>query len=337
MNSASLLLDKFTNGRGSLSYNEFITNVIGLQPDALRESAGSNVPATHEIIGKLTGGMKETLFDTKGTRDRVFQIFDRDGGGSISLAEFRDGIEKMGLPVNKKQVEQLFHQFDSGQSGSLNMVSFTKDLLGMAGQKAVTPKSMPTSRGGAPRMPKEFMMKEAPRPKTSLDENAPTMDFLSASQRSLSTEPLQTATPIKSRRSASRSSRHSKSSRLPSPIPNPSSRLPWSHPSKGPETPLLAGHSSPLARTVRSASSVWSPVPSHRVKNMCPKLGGKYVGNFFVSDNGLDTTKLMSQREKKSKTPPVMQSKHHILSDQTLLPHFQLSATLGRSEMVNIE
>merc|ERR1712054_500612 len=41
MNAAALLLERFTNGKGSMTYMEFVTNVIGLQPDALREVPGS--------------------------------------------------------------------------------------------------------------------------------------------------------------------------------------------------------------------------------------------------------------------------------------------------------
>merc|ERR1712224_278432 len=72
----------------------------------------------------------------------------------------------MGLPVTKKQVEQLFRQFDEAGTGSLDMVSFTRDLMGMGGQKAATPKPPKTaSRGGSPCMPKEFRVPTA-RPKT---------------------------------------------------------------------------------------------------------------------------------------------------------------------------
>merc|ERR1712178_509118 len=58
MNSAALLLEKFTRGRGSMSYIEFVTNVIGLQPDALRETPGSKIPATPEILNKFQESLK---------------------------------------------------------------------------------------------------------------------------------------------------------------------------------------------------------------------------------------------------------------------------------------
>merc|ERR1712070_642902 len=165
-----------------MSYIEFVTNVIGLQPDALRETPGSKIPATPEILNKFQESLKEKLVGSKACRDKVFTIFDKDGGGSISIAEFRRGVHEMGLPVNKKQVEQLFRQFDTGQTGTLDMLTFTRDLMGMSSMKASTPKAMPTSRGGAPQMPKEFRTPSS-RPKTSA-ENQSVFDLRLSTQRS---------------------------------------------------------------------------------------------------------------------------------------------------------
>jgi len=338
MNTPAMLLDAFSRGKGVLSYNEFVTNVIGLQPDALREVPGSTTPLTHEIMQSASDGLKSSFFKSKMNRDRVFEIFDKDGGGSISLREFSDGISRMGLPVNKTQVEQLFQQFDQGKSGQLNMVKFTKDLMGMGSQKTSRSR-MPTSRGGAPKMPKEFM--DAPRPKTMQsrprtsmenDQNSLNMMELGNTMRSLTPQP----------------------SRLMPQQPNHLSQSPKKRRSPRKLDKLMAATSrsgmSLLSQTM--GSEAWSsPVPTHRIKNVVqgrPGIGGNYVGNFFVADGSYEAnfspqqvgtiarqaglTPLGSARSSVRGARESKKVRSNMFSDQAALPHFVQTATLGRAD-----
>merc|ERR1711988_1510369 len=105
-------------------------------------------------------------------------------------------------------------------------------------------------------MPKEFRMPTA-RPKTSLSQDAPSIDLAlldpTHRSRARSTEPHQEPPPRTKRLS----------SRLPSPVK-----------SRGSPS-LRDANRSPFSQTVRSGGSISllsSPVPSHRVKNMQPKM-----------------------------------------------------------------
>lgn len=365
MNAAALLLDAFTKGKGSMSYMEFVTNVIGLQPDALREQPGSTTPATPEILNKFNESLKEKVFGNKACRDKAFVLFDKDKGGSITLPEFRRGVHEMGLPVSKKQVEQLFREFDQGGTGSLDMMTFTRDLMGMDRQKTAAPKTQfsSRSRGGAPSMPKEFRVPTARRPKTSLDGEEPSLEFHSpahAQSRSHSVNEI----PSERRRLNSSSGSQimildhddddvhpaKRSSRRGSPLKStstPPRMLPGLSASKSP--PLM---SSTLRAPSTGSISTASLIPTHRRKNMQTKIGGNYQGNFFVADGGLEAnfspeqinsiTKkqfggdVSDRRSAWNEGSPLKSSRsrgsgHNMLSNQRALPAFQLSATLGPS------
>jgi len=350
MNSASRLLDKFTRGTGAMGYLEFVTNVIGLQPDALREKAGSQMPAPHEVLNKFQEGLKATLLGNPSTRDKAFTVFDKDGGGSISIAEFREGIERMGLPVNKKQVDQLFKQFDAGNVGALDMMSFTRDLMGMDGQKAPSSaKTKSSSRGGAPCMPKEFRVPTA-RPKTqaSVDLSRPMPNV------DLQSSPLRTSSPTKQRAaSVAETKRHLDRSGSPSRAPSTSHSqvLVINHEDETQQLPDLSRvpsrtpdltHNSftrtpPLSQRSKSPSILsHSPIPSHRIKNMQAKPVGKYIGNFFVTDAGQGanfTPQQVAQitNSPLRQSPSLSRPKSNMFSNQQSLPHYQLGSTLGRA------
>jgi len=354
MNTASLLLDYYTHGVGVLSYNEFVTNVIGLQADALREKPGSNLPATHEIMNAASEGLKDRMYE-KGGKDRVFEIFDKDGGGTISLREFSDGVKRMGLPVNKKQIEELFKQFDAQGKGKLDMVAFTRDLMGMDGSGKAPIK---TSRGGAPRMPKEFRDSRpnttSTRPRTSMDQNDVQME-LGNTLRSFTPEPSR---PRAQERRKSEPNRRIPQYEAPSlatlgvPPKTSSGRSAREGMRLGDRTGRFSatrGESHPMSQTMRSMSEAWSsPVPTHRRKNMATKIGGNYVGNFFVADGGVDAAFSPNQVKSITKAAglnPISRtptrggrspSKHldpsAIISGVRSLPHFSQTSTLGRAD-----
>eukprot|EP01047_Picozoa_sp_COSAG01_P080802 COSAG01_NODE_15854_length_1292_cov_0.897737_1_plen_374_part_00 len=80
---------------------------------------------------------------------RAFQFFDRDGGGTIDLDEFKNGLEKYcGLKFTDSFVEELMNEFDDG-SGSITYHSFCELVMGSkstdaTGFVAPTPKAPPS-------------------------------------------------------------------------------------------------------------------------------------------------------------------------------------------------
>merc|ERR1719313_1827825 len=164
-----------------MSYMEFITKVIGLQPDALKSDPNSSCPPTPQIVETVSDQVKKQLFNSPGGRNKLLSIFGKQGGNTVSEAEFKSGVKALNLPLDRKQINHLFKQFERAQEskGEISVMNFTKNLFGMATHRssASSHKSLdmarqgsdsrplPTSRGGSPCMPKEF---RSSRPRTSL-------------------------------------------------------------------------------------------------------------------------------------------------------------------------
>lgn len=191
---AASLLSKFDgDGQGELSYTEFVTDVLGLQPSALNKSEdGQGRCSTPEMIQSVSNNLKKRIFSDREAIAKAFEAFDKDRGGSLSYAEFRDGLNTLGLPITRPQAKKLFAEFDKHGDGEISTSAFAADVLGVAAaNRRSTPcpsyRSVPrsqsarllapipgsvhssrrkASQGGAPRMPPEFMPS---RSKSSLD------------------------------------------------------------------------------------------------------------------------------------------------------------------------
>jgi len=190
---AAVLLNKFDKtGNGGISYTEFTTDVLGLQANALVKDGNARV-STPEIMQCTGNAIKNKLFTNPEAIAKGFEIFDKDRGGSLSFAEFREGISKLGLPITTSQINRLFKEFDKKGEGEISTADFASQVLGAAkatirqqtaGSHARNPlpplisHRVPTfdvaqssrcgtaKNGGAPRMPPEFMPS---RSKSELD------------------------------------------------------------------------------------------------------------------------------------------------------------------------
>jgi len=215
--AAAALLNKFDrDGQGELSYGEFVTDVLGLQASALNKSEDPNNKrcSTPEMMQSVGNNLKKRVFSDRDAIMKGFQAFDKDGGGSLSFPEFRDGLKTLGLPITGAQAKKLFTEFDKGGQGEISTEGFASDVLGVRLGQSFSPcvsshksskrtplpqlpqftvpaaqnqsrKGKHKSQGGAPRMPTEFM---PGRSKTSLDGRISRREdlLLGASRRSLS-------------------------------------------------------------------------------------------------------------------------------------------------------
>jgi len=66
-----------------------------------------------------------TAFDMPG----LFQRFDANGNGELSLEEFRDMIAKMGIGMKAKEATELFELFDADGSGGIDEQEFMRALF----------------------------------------------------------------------------------------------------------------------------------------------------------------------------------------------------------------
>lgn len=82
----------------------------------------------------MSTNLKKQLFNTDSGQKRLLNVFDKDGGGTINIAEFQQGIDELNLPVDRKQINHLFKQFEQAQkvNGEISVLEFTKSLFGMS-------------------------------------------------------------------------------------------------------------------------------------------------------------------------------------------------------------
>ena len=59
---------------------------------------------------------------------RAFRRIDDNGDKSLNLEEFTKGLSDTGLDVSDEEAQEIFNQFDTDGSGTINMTEF---LLGI--------------------------------------------------------------------------------------------------------------------------------------------------------------------------------------------------------------
>ncbi|RDY12690.1 Calmodulin-like protein 3, partial [Mucuna pruriens] len=56
--------------------------------------------------------------------NRVFQMFDRNGDGRITLKELNDSLENLGISIPEKELAQMIERVDANGDGCVDMDEF---------------------------------------------------------------------------------------------------------------------------------------------------------------------------------------------------------------------
>lgn len=142
--AAAILLNKYSK-TGRLSYMRFITEVLELRPDALRNLTNPQRVSTPEKVHAICEYVKHELCSKPSAIKKAFHMFDVDGGGSIGLPEFEKGIDALGLPMSCQQSKQLFASFDDSGDGKLDAMEFAQKALGLGEHKEPSNEAKATS------------------------------------------------------------------------------------------------------------------------------------------------------------------------------------------------
>jgi len=67
--------------------------------------------------------------DVAATATAIFASFDRDGSGSITYSEFRDGLRQFGVDISEEDMTVLVQELDRDQSGDISLAEFKNLLL----------------------------------------------------------------------------------------------------------------------------------------------------------------------------------------------------------------
>ena len=127
------------DGDGDISPTEF-TNMFGPgradDKDKISTIKYSTPQKALELIQEKVRGR---LASGPGEMRRAFAFFDRDGGGTIDLQEFEQGLAALaGLRFDKTIMDGLMKILDSDGTGELNYAQFCKHVLQSKGDSAET-------------------------------------------------------------------------------------------------------------------------------------------------------------------------------------------------------
>lgn len=126
---ASRLLRRYCGDDGAMTYVTFLTRVLGLRKDALRDPGMPDMPCTPEVQQQVSSSFKKVLYNNQEAITRAFAAFDRDGSGQLSAKEFADAIEELDLPISSKHARELFEDYDSDNSGRVTIEELSKQIL----------------------------------------------------------------------------------------------------------------------------------------------------------------------------------------------------------------
>jgi Ca2+-binding EF-hand superfamily protein len=153
------LFDKFGAAEtgGKIHYRQFLRTVLGDSHHNTRLDSVANKLRT-EIVRLAGAGGKGGTFDLA----KVFKGFDTDGDGNISLMEFRNGINSLGMSLSDSEVRALMEFFDKTGDGTISygeFIDFAKIL----------PEKITAGVGGRPSEKQGAHAQKPPLPKRVAD------------------------------------------------------------------------------------------------------------------------------------------------------------------------
>ncbi len=100
----------------------------------------TELPASADVEAKLTewvGVLREKVRQktTAGGSEalklrQVFQFFDSDESGVVTIDEFGRAVERLGLPLQRRETSLFFAKFDPDNSGTITYDEFVKYVYG---------------------------------------------------------------------------------------------------------------------------------------------------------------------------------------------------------------
>jgi len=151
--AAALILDKFAPS-GAMSYEDFCTKVVGLPPGSHKSK---DVDAEEQRLrpqvlrDQISTAIKKKVYTDPSAIKRAFVMFDKDMGGEISQIEFQAGFKNLKLPATKKQVNELFNEYDQNGIGYLSTQEFAKHSMELEDETPRAAPSQKNSRRGTPK------------------------------------------------------------------------------------------------------------------------------------------------------------------------------------------
>jgi len=77
-------------------------------------------PCTAEVVHQISSGIKQQLYNDPQAVQRAFSIFDEDASGELRLAQFTQGLAKLGFSIRPSQAKALFLDLSDAEKADLS-------------------------------------------------------------------------------------------------------------------------------------------------------------------------------------------------------------------------
>ncbi|KAK2986133.1 hypothetical protein RJ640_024682 [Escallonia rubra] len=119
---------------GSLTHLELaaLLRSLGIKPSgdqihvllAKMDANGNGVVEFDELVSAILPDMKQEILMNHEQLTEVFRSFDRDGNGSITLAELAGAMAKMGQPLTYRELTEMVREADTDGDGVISFNEF---------------------------------------------------------------------------------------------------------------------------------------------------------------------------------------------------------------------
>ena len=92
-----------------------------MERNSVRRSSLVDSPGEHLLLERLRVLIAAS---TKSLKE-IFNEFDEDGNGFVTLVEFRNAIRRLGLGITSKELDSLMHQIDRNGDGLIDWLEFS--------------------------------------------------------------------------------------------------------------------------------------------------------------------------------------------------------------------
>lgn len=136
--AADILAHLDPQGKGFINYQDFMKNLVNLDPAVFSKEPGANAssgearPSTPELRAEVATKIKQKMISSTSAVQRAFSFIakDKDPQEGCSLKEFIEAFNKLGFPVKRDQVKQLFDESGPDSQGKLSVSKLYEKITG---------------------------------------------------------------------------------------------------------------------------------------------------------------------------------------------------------------
>ena len=119
----------------AVSANGLVATFVDMEAAFVQSDLLGRAAPSTAVGGKQMGVLVKMLSERIGRLREVFDMFDPDGSGTITVQEFSQGLKALHMHISPREIDEMMEEFDHDHSGLLEYPEFTEFLLGKKRQR----------------------------------------------------------------------------------------------------------------------------------------------------------------------------------------------------------